>query len=383
MRMIGRNIRYFRELWQAGVRVLALSALLCAPLLPLAPAHAALQEYTILAVGVDRNSETANAMALDYARKRALYLAVRKLGFSDPGKVAGKIAEKDLAQVIRGSTVLQTKREGDKTYAQVTVSIADDVLRNLLNVKEVDKNAEGSAIAKPVRNVLVLPVLITSQNTFIWQKDNALRPPLSAELLRQGHGLVILPGGDLKDLRLIDKENVATVPTTEIKPMFEHYGADEIVIAITTPGPENSKEPTKILLRRLSKDGDKTETLELLPESEQAALAERIEQAARAIATVAVEIATSSAADERAKLAAATKIKSRFVYTIPRELARLQETVRTAPGVLLLEFPQIALNNVTGVIYLEGGDKAGLQAYLKKKNVVVREQEGTWMISTR
>lgn len=380
--MNAHNIRYFLLSWQAGVRLFTALSLLVLTAIPLHPAHASLQEYTILAVGVSHSSDVASAQALDYARKRAVYLAIRKLGFADPGKVAAKIAEKDLNQVIRGATVLQTRREGDRTYAQVSVSIADDVLRNLLNVQQTDQDTEGSVIAKPVRNVLVLPVLVTPKETFIWQDANALRPPLSAELLRQGHGLVILPGGDLKDLRLIDKDNVATVPTAEIKPMFEHYGADEIVIAIVTPGADMSKESTKILLRRLSGTSTRTETLELLPESAETTLPERIEQAARAIATVAVEIATSSAADEREKLAAATKIKARFIYTIPRELARLQESVRTAPGVLLLEFPQIALNNVTGIIYLEG-DKAALQAYLKKKNVVVREQEGTWMISTR
>ncbi len=384
MQMIARNIRYFQRLWQLrkarSLRLpLLLAAAFIATLAPLS-AQAGLQEYTILALGVSRSSETASALALDYARKRALYLAVRKLGLTDPGAVAAKISEADMAHIIRGATVLKTRRDGEKTYAQVSVSIADDILRKTLNVAPADEQAQAAATT--IRNVLILPALVLPDKTFIWQKDSPLRPPLSSALLQQGHGLVILPGGDLADLRLIDEENIATVMPEELTPMFTRYGADEIVIAIITPGADTSPDATAIKLRRLSATGVRNETLGLIPESADATITNRIAQAAQALAGVAIEIATSSADDERAKLANAKQIHVQFIYTIPSELARMQDLVRNAPGVLQLALPTIGLNHITGTIYLDG-DKTALHHYLSKKAVVIREKEGTWMISTR
>ena len=48
-----------------------------------APAQAAVQEIRVLATGVDRSSARAAEMALDYAKKRAVYLVARKMQVTD------------------------------------------------------------------------------------------------------------------------------------------------------------------------------------------------------------------------------------------------------------------------------------------------------------
>jgi hypothetical protein len=231
--------------------------------------------------------------------------------------------------------------------------------------------------------VLIIPVTVTAAHTWVWEKENSLRAPLSDELLRQARGTVMLPGGDLQDLRLIDRENATRVTQVDLKPMFERYGAQEIIIAAMSVGPENTTEPTRILLHRVSADKPRDEVIELIPETPEEKIEPRIMNAARAIASAAVQIATSTADDDREKLAKATKIKVKFVYTTPKQLAELSKAIRTAPGVLQLELPTIMLNNVNGTIYLEGSDKAGLKKQLADKGVVIRETGAEWTASAR
>ena len=194
--------------------------------------------------------------------------------------------------------------------------------------------------------------------------------------------MVILPAGDMQDLRLIDANNAHTVTMAELTPMYDRYGADEIILAIATLSPPNTDTPTQVLLRRLSALNLPSEALEVAPDSTTDTADQRIEQTARAIATASVEIATSTSANEQAKLATSTKIKVRVDYAIPQELAHIEQAVNAAPGVLLFEMPQISLNSVSGTIYLNG-DPVALRKSLTAKDIFVREKEGMWVLSVR
>lgn len=339
------------------------------------------QEYTVLAVGIATSKTKAEAYAMDYARKRAVFLATSKLGVANPEKAVMGIKSEALPQIIRGATVDKTQRVGEKTYQQIRVTIAEEPLRAALGLK-ADAGEKVTSTAR-THSVLLIPVAITPTKTWVWEKENNLRAPLSEELLRQARGLVMLPGGDLQDLRLIDRDNATTVKAEELKPMFERYGASEIIIAAMSTGKEGTTDPTKILLHRVTAKKIRDEVIEIPPEAAEDKSEVRVMAAARAIASAATQIASSTDDDENEKLAAATKIKLRFVYTTPRELARLTETIRRAPGVLQLELPAIMLNNVSGVIYLDGNDKAALRKQLAAKAIVIRDVGDEWTASTR
>ena len=376
--MMTRSIRYILGLWQWRM---LLAAFVCAFLL-VSPAQAATQEFTILAVGIDKNEENATAIAMDYARKRAIYVATRKLGVANPSVAAARIPTADLAQIIRGATILQSRRVEDKTYLEVSVTIVTEALNKALSIQDAPIENHPIFDTSKIRSVLILPALVMPKETYVWGEDNALWAPLSIELVRQGHGTVILPGGDLQDLRLIDGENIGKVTEDDIKPMYERYGVEEIVIAIMTPGSQGSNEPSKVLLRRLSRFHLRDETLEVKQSTIDDSLNTRVERAAQAIAAAAVQIATSTSRPEYEKLDTATKIPVHFNYTLPKELGRMTEVVRSTPGVLLLELPAIGLNNVDGTIYFDG-DAAALRKTLMTRDMIIRVKDNDWTISTR
>ena len=129
MFMVYRNIRQIVRDWQW------IAAVLCIVLM-LAPggAWAGIQEIRVVAVGVDSSSVAAEEKAINYARKRAVYLASRKLGIKNVSKVVAKFSALQFNEIIRGANVVQSRRQGEVTYSEVNVTIVDEALRRALKL---------------------------------------------------------------------------------------------------------------------------------------------------------------------------------------------------------------------------------------------------------
>lgn len=342
------------------------------------PAEASIQEIRVVAAGVDTSSLQAQEKAIDYARKRAVYLAAKKLNVPDAGKVVSKFADSQYDEIIRGVNVVQTTRKGEVTYCEVNVSIVDDALLRALRLP-----ARSDAPPQKLRGVLVLSVYAAPDRAYMWEKENELRPLLNDELRRQSHAGLLLPGADLADLRLIDYQNALTVKPEELQPMFDRYGANEIIIAIMTPSAPGTMSPSKVLLRRLNIDhSQRNEALDVPPDTPEETAAIRLQKTATAIASAVTQIASSTSEEELKARAKAKQIKLRFSYTIPRDLARMQEAVRNSPQVLYLELPSIELAQVTGTIYLKGNEDA-LREELTKQGIIIRSINEGWRLSIR
>jgi hypothetical protein len=375
MVMVYRNIRQVPRDWQW------IAALLCIVLM-LAPgaARAGIQEIRVVAVGIDSSSVAAEEKAMDYARKRAVYLASRKLGIKNVSKVVAKFSEKQFNDIIRGANVVQSRRQGEVTYSEVNVTIVDEALRRALKLP--DAPAVPVADMK-VRGVLLVPVYVGRERAFLWEKENQLRQPLWDEVRRQSKAGILLPGGDFDDLRLIDYLNALTVKVDELTPMFERYGAEEIIIAVMTPSTPGTTDASSVLLRRLNISGEERhEVIEVPPESIEEASTIRLNKTASAIANAVTQIASSTAEREQAVRAQAKQLKVRFSYAIPKDLAFMQDAVRKAPETMYLDLPSIALAQVTGTIYLKGDDEA-LRASLVKQGVIVTTINDGWRLSIR
>ncbi len=346
-----------------------------------APAQAAVEEIRVIAVGVDDLSSNATAKAIDYGRKRAVFLAARKMGVKDPTKAVASFTPSQYSEIIRGAEVVQTRRQDTVTYSEVRVTIVTDALARALRIPlPEDKTAADDF---PMRGVLVMSVYAAPDRAYLWEKDNILKAPLSAEVRRQSHAGVLLPGGDLQDLRLIDYQNALSVKPEELKPMFERYGAEEIIIAVLTPAPVGTANPATVLLRRLRSDNTvRNETFDITPDAPDEPVDSRINKAAMAIASAVTEIASSTAEREQAARAKAKQLKVRFNYAIPKDLAAMEEAVRNAPEVMYLDLPSIALARISGTIYLKG-DEEDLRKDLVKQGIIIRSINDGWELSTR
>jgi hypothetical protein len=369
--MILRNIRQLLSRWQW----IAALMLLC---VVATGASAAVQEMRVVGVGVDSSSWQAEQIAMDYAKKRAVFLAARKLGARDAKKQIAKFNDETYKEVVRGMNVTQSRRAGEVTYLDVSVTLVDDALRRALKLPPDGPKHNDFKM----RAVMLLPVYVSTERSYLWEKENILRAPLSGEVRRQSRGGVLLPGGDLQDLRLIDYQNALTVESEELTPMFDRYGTDEVIIAAAKVGAAGTMDATNIVLRRLERHRVRNEVIELTPEAVEETFDMRVNKAAVAIAAAVTQIASSTADRERAMREKAQKVRVRFSYAIPKELARMQEAVRAAPEVMFLDMPSIALARVSGIIYLKGSEEALRQA-LAKQGLVVTAIDDGWQLSVR
>ncbi|MFM9889323.1 MAG: hypothetical protein ACKVOE_01570 [Rickettsiales bacterium] len=368
--MIGRSIGQKHGAWQWLVAVAFIAV---AP----TPAPAAVEEVRVLAVGTDDSRSVAEKKAMDYARKRAVYLAAKKMGVPDPGAAAAKLTDVQLSQIIRGAAVVQSKREGKTTIQEIMVMVTHEPMARMMGMPDIPP---PEAIRH--RGVLVLPVLVGHDRPFLWEKENTLRPLLTDKLLEVSHGAVMSASGDFDDLRLIDYGNALKVKPEELAPMFARYGVQEIVIAILTLGPVGTTDPSNVLLRRLTPASEHTETFDVAADSPEQNSDERLARANDAIASTLTQIATSTAALDQAKLDKATKIPVAFAYANPRELANMQEAIRKAKDVLQLKLPEISVKQVTGTIYLDG-ERSALKQLLIKQAIHVTEKGDGWEVSLR
>lgn len=357
------------------------------------PALANVQQVRVLAVGIDRSSQAAEAKALDYAQKRAVYLTAKRLQIGDADKKLQGLRAQQWKEIIRGASIVRTKRIGEYTYAEVNVTVVESALKRALDVEDAlpDEDMSEGAVPPKMRGVLVLPVYVKNNRPYVWEEENLLRQPLQNEALRQGHGAVLVPASDLDDLRLVDYQNVLEVTSDELEPMFQRYGADEIVIAIVTmhakptdaeAKAETPKEPVSVLLRRLVPDGARSEILRLGDLSGATTTESKVERASRAIAAALVQIASSTAESEQEKLAKANKMTVTFRYGTTRDLAWMQERVRLTKGVLKLSVPVIALGDMKAQLYFtDTPDK--LREKLAKQGIVITDLPDGWQLAMR
>ena len=372
--MIQRSINRTGWLWQW----VAIGATVIACLTSAMPAMAAIQEISVLGQAVDSSPNKAQAAALEYARKRAVYLLMSKMKIDDAEARAAALTPAQLGRIIRGADIRQAKREGDVTYLDVTVSIVDTILRHELSL-DLD---DASDAATALRGILVLPVLVIGEHPYVWEKENTLRLAIREEVSKLSYGAVVVPSGDFDDLRLIDHRNVLTVKGVDIKPMFERYGVDEIIIAVATQQAQGSEEPAVILLRRLTPDNVRVEQITLPPAPASESSEERLNEITDAIAGATVQIAASTSHQQQAALSAATQIPIVFRYGSMREIAKMQTILRNAEGVMQLAIPKIDLQAMQGVLYLSG-DKDVVRKALAKKGLFVKDYNGGWMVSLR
>lgn len=346
-----------------------------------APAQAAIQQVRVLAVGIDRQRSAAEAKAVEYAKRRAVYLVAAKLGVDQASAKVSALSPEEFHEIVRGATVVQTRRENETTWAEVQVSVVDTALKRSLGLPDVVGTAT-IPIATAGRGVLILPVLMENGQPLLWQKENMLREAVEDEALRQSLGAVLVPAGDFDDLRLVDHQNVIDVTAQELEPMFKRYGADEIVVAIVSLASVENGEPTTVVLRRMTLAGSKTEMLTLDPPRADTKREELLARAAQAIATTLSQIAMATSIKEQEVLAQAERMPVRFRYANMRELAEMQESVRGLQQVGALVIPTIAVGDVPGVVHYSGSAEE-LKAALNKQRIIVTAKGDYWQLSLR
>lgn len=334
-----------------------------------------MQEVTVTGIGVHADIEKAQAIAMEYAKKRALYEMALKWDVDDLQTKMQRLPAGVIAQSVRGARIVDFKREGDVLYTKTVVAVLDTPLKRALKVPLATNNTAPRGLG-----VLIIPIFKDGEQLLVWDRSNPLRAPIRRAALTNGNQSVVVPLGDAKDLAEIDYDNILNARYPQFEGLLKRYGAKEVMVVLLTP-PEAEDAPTRVLVNRIFKDGMKPELLEIKAKKG-SNMAARYHDVAVTVVGLAAQRAAATSGEEREKRAKASSQPVIFRFTTMAEYGQVDKVLRAGPDVTGIEVKNIALQEVDAVLYHTGTPEK-LREYLEKQSVKLREEGGSWVLSLR
>lgn len=235
-------------IWQRGIgRMMMVIALLS-----VAPAAVAQDVFTIEAVPLDEQAETA-AIAREQAilagQQAALAQLLRRL---TPRIYAADLPRPqgaELANLVRDFELAAEKTSPVRYLARMTVRFKAEGVRNVLRAAGIPF---AETVSKPL---LVVPVLKRAGAALLWDDPNPWRDAWRRAI--DGRGLVPLraPFGDLKDITLIGAEQALAGAESRLFELAARYQAEDALVAVAEIAPAGPGGPARldVMLTRFSR----------------------------------------------------------------------------------------------------------------------------------
>jgi|HigsolmetaAR203D_1030402.scaffolds.fasta_scaffold00093_12 hypothetical protein len=188
--------------------------------------------FTVSDVKVDVSGATttdARERAFAEGQVKAFQMLLDRLGVDQSRFNAGMASEIELGQVLRSFQVDQESTTAGRYMATLTYQFRPDEVRELLRSRSIDFAA---TVSKPV---VVIPVYRSPAGPRLWDSPN---PWLDAWLdFPGGEGFVpvIVPFGDLQDIRDITTEQAMAGDRAAIEAIVSRYEAGSAIVAVAEP----------------------------------------------------------------------------------------------------------------------------------------------------
>jgi hypothetical protein len=216
--------------------------------------------FTVAEVPVSAEAESAaeaQALAREQGRRRALDLLFRRLvaeedwvylpnfaagteakggadqydiysedGFAADPRRAIVIPPEEIDDLEQETTPFGEKSSGTSYRARITYRFKPDAIRSILRSARLPYSEEQA------REVLILPVLVTENDTYLWEAKNPwarawLERPLTNELTP-----MMLPRGDVIDVQAITAEEAKELNAASLRAFAERYGQGQVYLAL-------------------------------------------------------------------------------------------------------------------------------------------------------
>ena len=184
--------------------------------------------FTVSNVHVDVTSKTAadaRKKALAEGEKRAFQRLLRRLTLSEDRSRLPQLSQQDIAEYISDFSVSNAKNSTVRYLADLSYRFKPGEVRGLLRDLDIDF---AETLSKAV---LVLPVYEAAGAMSLWDDPNPWRNAWND--LPESDGLVpmILPGGDLQDVRSIGAEQAVGGDEPRIKAIGNRYNVSTVAVA--------------------------------------------------------------------------------------------------------------------------------------------------------
>ena len=205
-------------------------------------------------VTVDATSDNA-AKARELARidgqRRALNAIVDRLAGGAGKAKLPKLNDSQITDLVVSFEVANEKMSAVRYIADYTFHFRADALRKTLQTAGIaivepgtteasgTPNA-GDAGAKPV---VVLPVYQTGTQAVLWEDPNPWRQAWAQRAAGAGSAKLLVPMGDVGDVRAIDAETARTGDAAALGAIAGKYAADEVLLVLAVQRAANGEKP--------------------------------------------------------------------------------------------------------------------------------------------
>ena len=187
--------------------------------------------FVIAPVAVDVTAESAHvarSQALANGQVMAWERLIARLTLPEDSARLEPVDAEDLTTLVQGYEVLRERTSAVRYLADLSISFDDHAVRRWLSTAGV-RFAET-----PSRPVLVVPILIGTENAVLWEDPNGWRDVWQNLPDRDGLVPVVVPYGDLADIRDLTTLQALQGDKASLYAVARRYGADRVVVAEAT-----------------------------------------------------------------------------------------------------------------------------------------------------
>ncbi|HEY4135062.1 MAG TPA: DUF2066 domain-containing protein [Alphaproteobacteria bacterium] len=188
--------------------------------------------YTVENVPLDTTAQTAAAAretALANGQAEALRRLLARLTVRADAARLPRLSAAETGDLVRGIELEGEKASSVRYIASLRVRFRADGVRSLLRRSGIPFAETRS---KPM---LVLPVLSTESGPILWEETTPWREAWANIPRSEGLVPLIVPVGDLDDVRAIDAAKATSGDTTQLAAIAARYNAGDVIVAVATP----------------------------------------------------------------------------------------------------------------------------------------------------
>ncbi|MFN4281489.1 MAG: DUF2066 domain-containing protein [Alphaproteobacteria bacterium] len=188
--------------------------------------------FTVEDVPVDATAQSAaqaRETALARGQAEAFNRLLSRLTLSGDAQRLPRPSAAQISDLVRGFEVEGERASSVRYIANLRVRFRDDAVRNLLRQNGMPFAETRS---KPM---LILPVLDGESGAILWEQDTYWRAAWAVAPRSEGLVPLIVPVGDLDDLRAITAELALAGDAPGLAAIAQRYGAGDVIVAVATP----------------------------------------------------------------------------------------------------------------------------------------------------
>jgi hypothetical protein len=184
--------------------------------------------FVIENVAVDETSSTAlkaREKALEIGQKSAWKKLLERMTFPEAAKNVAGISYSELRSLIRGYEVIRERTSTVRYLAELNVTFNTNAVRQFFLNNNIDYAETPSA------PVLVIPILMRQGVASLWESPNPWRDAWQNLPKQRGLVDILVPTGDLADIRDIAAIQALRGDQKKLRKMAERYHAKTVIVA--------------------------------------------------------------------------------------------------------------------------------------------------------